>query len=102
MKKTLVILLLLSATAAFAQYSTRGSISNDPQFIQFATHPEHASYAPMAAEQSIIGNSSATFAQGDRPVSDFPQAPQVSLGEAARQLKKQHAQVKKARVVWEN
>jgi hypothetical protein len=97
MKKTLLMFLLLSASAAFAQNQYNPiSINNQLSTPQFFTHPEHA------AERSIFASSSTVSAQGERPVSDFPQAEPVSLGTAARELRKQHAQVKKSRVVWIN
>jgi hypothetical protein len=105
MKKTLFLLCLLSTTAAFAQVS--GSISSEPHVYEFAGHPGQASYAPMAHERNILANASFSFAQGDRPALDFPHPAvtaeeAVSLGTVARELRQEHAQVKKSRVVWVN
>lgn len=104
MKKTLFVLCLLSTTAAFAQYYSSGasSISNQPQIYQSPSHPAHAAYSPMSQEQNVLAATSYTSAQGERPASDFPQAEAVSLGAFARELRKQYAQLKKARVVWVN
>ena len=88
MKITLLVFCLLLTTAAFGQSSP--------------DHPAHASYAEIPTGQSVVGGGGYTLAQGDRPASDFPQQPQVSLGDAARELRKQHEQVKKARFVWTN
>ena len=101
MKKALFVLCLLSATAAFAQFGA-SSVNSQPQIYEFSSHPEHATYAPMSQEQNVLGSASYTSAQGVRPASDFPQAEAVSLGAAARELKKQHAQLKKSRFVWVN
>jgi hypothetical protein len=101
MKKTLFVLCLLSTTAAFAQRGA-SSISSEPQTYQFSSHSAHADYAPMSQEKSVLAATSYTSAQGERRVSDFPQAESVSLGAAARELRKQHAQLKKSRVVWVN
>jgi hypothetical protein len=103
----LFLFCLLSTTAAFAQYGAGvGSISSQPQIYEFPSHTAHASYAPMGRAQNILGSSSFSFAQGERPASDFPQqapaAEAVSLGTVARELRQQHAQVKKSRVVWVN
>jgi len=89
MKKILFVLCLLSASAAFAQnqYSPN-SINSQVSIPQFQTHDAHASYAPMSQERNILSSSSYASAQGDRPASDFPQAEAVSLGDAARELKK--------------
>ena len=103
MKKTLLVLCLLSTTAAFAQYVGSASyISNEPQIYRSPGHPAHAAYAPMSQEQSVLAATNYSTAQGERPASDFPQAESVSLGTAARELRKQHAQLKKSRVVWVN
>jgi hypothetical protein len=104
MKKTLFVICLFSATAAFAQYSNNGStrINTDPVTLQSPSHPAHAGYVSMGSEQNILANASYTSAQGERPASDFPQPEAISLGTAARELKRQHAQVRKSRVVWVN
>jgi len=103
MKKVLFVLCLLSATAAFAQYSVGGgSRSNQPSTYDFSSHPIQAAYAAMSQERSILGANNFSTAHGERPVSDFPQAEAPSLGAIARELKKQHAELKKSRIVWVN
>jgi hypothetical protein len=103
MKKVLFVICLLSATAAFAQYSSIGnSRTSEPMIIQSPSHPAHAGYAPMSSEQNILASASYSSAQGERPASDFPQPEAISLGTAARELRKQHAQMKKSSVVWVN
>ncbi|MFZ3341374.1 MAG: hypothetical protein WA609_03220 [Terriglobales bacterium] len=102
MKKTLLILSLFMTTAAFAQYVGGGYISAQPQIYHAPEHPAHAGFAPMAAAQNIYPGTSYTFAEGDRPASDFPQAASPSLGDIARELKKEHALVKKSPIVWVN
>ncbi len=101
MKKTVFLLCLLSTTAAFAQYGAT-TLSNQPQSYQFASHPEHAAYASMSQGLSVVGGANYSSAQGERPASDFPQPESVSLGTVARELRKQHAQLKKSRAVWVN
>lgn len=104
MKKTLFLLCLLcllSSTAAFAQLG--GSyISSEPQIYHSPSHEAHASYAPMSQEQNVLGGASYFSAQGERPLSEFPQPAAVSLGTIAREFREQHAQLKKSRVVWVN
>jgi hypothetical protein len=102
MKTTLLVLSLFLTTAAFAQYYGGGYINSQPQFYEPPVHPQHASYTAIAGEQTLMSGGSYTMGQGERPVSDFPQPPQMSLGEAARELRKQHEHDRKARVVWEN
>jgi len=104
MKTTLVVLCLLCSTAAFAQFYQFGGGSRDatPVIYEPPSHPQHADYAPMMQEQSVISGSYSS-AQGERPASDFPQAgPGISLGEYARQFKKEHETLKRSRVVWVN
>lgn len=102
MKKTLLVLCLLSTTAAFAQYYGGGSINSQPQMYESPSHPAHADYAPMSQERSVLASSSYSSAQGERRASDFPQAEAVPLGTFAREFRKEHAQLKKSRVVWVN
>ena len=103
MKKTLLILCLLSSSAAFAQYFNGGSgRSSEPVIYQSPSHEAHANYAPLSQEQNILASASYTAARGDRPASDFPQADAVPLGTFARELRKQHERLKKSRVVWVN
>jgi len=101
MKKTLFVLCLLSTTAAFAQYAGSRT-STEPSPFASPNHPAQASYAPMSQERNVLGSGSYTSAQGERPFSDFPQPEPVPLGTSARELKKEHAQVKKSRVVYVN
>jgi hypothetical protein len=101
MKKILFVLCLLSTTAAFAQY-IGASRSTDPIIPESPSHPAHASYTPMSQEQNVLGAAGYSSAQGDRPASDFPQAEAASLGTVARELKQQHAQLKKSPIVWVN
>jgi hypothetical protein len=102
MKKTLFVLVLLSATGAFAQsFGGIGSLNSQQNIPYVASHPAHASYAPMASEQSVLGTAGVSMAQGVRPFSDFPQPAEISLGAAARELKK-HEPAKKSAIVWVN
>lgn len=107
MKQTLLVLGVLgflcvvSSTAAFGQYVS-GSVSAQPQIYRAPDHPQTATYAPMQAEHSLYGGSTTYSVQGERPASDFPQIAEESLGDAARELKKEHEQAKKAPVVWVN
>ncbi|HVM93858.1 MAG TPA: hypothetical protein VMT67_13640 [Terriglobales bacterium] len=104
MKKTLFVLsIFVLTTAAFAQYGgVAGYISSEPQVFHAPEHTQHAGFAPLRSETSIYPGTSYTSAQGDRPPSDFPQAASASLGDIARELKKQHEQVKKSTTVWIN
>ncbi|MBZ5655182.1 MAG: hypothetical protein LAO56_07865 [Acidobacteriia bacterium] len=101
MKTSFLILCLLLTPAAFGQY-VGVSVSSEPHPYQAPSHPQHASVQAMAAEQYVLGGTAYTSAQGERPTWELPQAPVPSLGEIARILRKEHAKLKKARVVYEN
>jgi hypothetical protein len=102
MKKALFVLCLLSTSTVFAQF-IGGSRPSEVYIPQAPSHPAHAGYAPMSQELNILASASYSSAQGDRPAWDFPQAEALSLGVAARELKKQHdEQAKKSKVVWVN
>ena len=102
MKNILLVVCLLSTSAAFAQYYSGASRVSEPQIYEVPSHPAHAAYTPMSQEQSVLAATSYSAAQGERRASDFPQPDGVSLGAYAREIRKQHAQLKKARVVWIN
>lgn len=96
MKSIFFALYILSATAALAQYSG---------------HPQHADIVPLAQAQNILAPSNYFVAHGERPASDFPQTGNengnekktvISLGTAAREIRKQHAEQKRSLFVWVN
>jgi hypothetical protein len=103
MKKILFVLCLALTTAAVAQNNLGANTVNPQvQSYNFSSHPQHAAYAAMSQEQSILASTSYSSAQGERPASDFPQPEDVSLGIAARELRDQHVAVKKSHVIWIN
>ncbi|HXY08048.1 MAG TPA: hypothetical protein VEI52_09380 [Terriglobales bacterium] len=67
-------------------------------------HPMHAYSVPMAPTQSLFsGTGLVTVAQGEMPLWEaVPERQEVPLGDTARRERKEHANVKKARKVWEN
>jgi len=100
MKTALFVMCLLCTTAALGQASAAPSL----QSLQFASHAQAASPQPMAQERSLLeGAGSVTTAHGERPLWEVaPVIHEIPLGDAARIQKKEHAKVKKAKVVWEN
>lgn len=103
MKTALLVLCLLFTTAAFGQYGGAASyISNEPQIYQSPSHPAHASVQPLAQEQSVLAGTNYSSARGERPTWDLPQAHVVPLGDTARLFRKEHARLRKARIILEN
>jgi hypothetical protein len=94
MKTTIValsFLCFLCATSAFGQ--TASVLSNNPQPMQMADHVQHASEHALAQESSLLSASTCTYAQGERPLSDFEQdlKPETPLGDIARAFRKERA-----------
>ena len=99
MRNSFLALCILCASAAFAQIGSLGSGN------QYQGHPEHADYAAMAQERTVLPATNYYIAHGERPASDFPQPPQshgIALGTAARELRKQHEGQKKSQFIWVN
>ena len=102
MKTTLFALCLLFATAALGQ-SADTALSSEPQVFRLSGHPEHATQQPLGQEQSLLENSSYTYAQGERPLWEVsPLSHTTPLGDTARILRKEHEMAKKADIVWSN
>lgn len=101
MKTVLFILSMFCATGALGQVG--GALSSEVQKIEVPSHPMHASRQPLAAEQNLIGDSNNTFVHGERPLWEVsPAKEEISLGQVARIQRKQHANDRKAPVVWHN
>jgi hypothetical protein len=57
----------------------------------------------MTQGQSLLEASGSSYAHGERPLWEFaPQTAPTPLGDTARTLRKQHAEAKKAAIVWNN
>jgi hypothetical protein len=100
MKTAVFVFCLFCASASFAQI---GSISGQAQQLTMSEHPEHAVQHDMAQPQDMYEHNAYSYAQGERPLWEFgPISQPVPLGDIARVLRKQHALVKKADIIWEN
>ena len=100
MKTILVVLFITCSALAWGQVV--GSLSNQSVVIQIPDHPQHASVHDMATEQSLVGGSSYSYAQGERPLWEFgPVSEPVPLGDVARAYRKQKLTAKKAEIVFE-
>lgn len=101
MKITIFAFCLLFATASFGQ--TASVLSNVPQPTVIPEHPQHASQHAMAPENSLLGTSAYSYAQGEQPVVEFGSLKQETpLGDVARAYRKGHVVDKKAVKVLEN
>lgn len=101
MKHALLVLCLFCGTAAFGQVATY--INSDAHPTTFFSHESRATQFDMATEQNILSSSSPAHATGVRPLWEVaPPLHEVSLGDAARAARKEHANMKKSAKVWEN
>lgn len=101
MKITLFTLFLLVTTGAFGQ--AIGGVSSEAHMTQIPDHPQHAEQHALAAEHSLVGGGSVSYARGERPLWEFGPVsqPPVPLGDVARAVRKQKLAVKKAEIVLE-
>ena len=103
MKTTLLVGMLLGASAAFGQ--SAAVLSNVPQVLRMAEHPMHAEVTQMACERPLVGGGPNTYtvAQGERPLWEFGPVshPERPLGDVARDLRKEKQSAKKAEIVLE-
>lgn len=101
MKITLVILIVLSATAVFGQSAV--VIPNQQSIMSIPDHPQHAQQQAMAPEHPLVGGTDTySYAQGERPLWEFgPVSQPVPLGDVARAYRREKLDTKKAQVVLE-
>jgi len=104
MKTTLFLMCLLCATAALGQASAGGSVLNsEPRVMSMPSHHQRATQRPVGQQQDLLEKSHVSYARGEKPLSEAaPLAYAMPLGDAARQLRKQHETAKKATRVLEN
>jgi hypothetical protein len=102
MKTTISALCFLCFLCATA-FGQATAISSTPQPMQMSDHVLHASEHAMAPESSLLSTSGYSYAQGERPLSEFGTPKQeVPLGDIARAFKKERAAAAKAAKVSEN
>src|ERR1700737_2088447 len=105
MKTTLVVFCLFCiAGAAFGQAAVTGiGLSNEPVVYEFQSHVQHAAPQAMGNQHNLLIGSGNVQAHGVRPLWEVHTlAPVVPLGDTARLLRKEHADAKKAEIVWNN
>src|SRR5208337_827100 len=82
-----------------------GSIAQAPTEPSYSVpeHPQHASQGTLRTEQNLRSSGGITTAQGERPLSDFPQpSPEKPLGDVAREYRKLALYgSEKARIHWD-
>ncbi|SRR5579872_958630 len=100
--KTIIVVVFsfLCASAAFAQ--TASVLSNSPQPMTMAEHPQRAVTHAMAPDDNLRGSSAYSIEHGEQPLWEFPSDKhETPLGDIARAYRKDHAFDKKAVIVVE-
>jgi hypothetical protein len=79
------------------------TLSSQPYVYTAPSHTQHATQTSMPSGQNLMERGGTTAAQGERPLWEvMPLAPETPLGDSAREVRKEHAAAKKARIVWSN
>lgn len=86
--------------------SVGATLSSQPQVFHMADHSQRASQQPMGQGVNLMERSGSMSDHGEMPLweamQNAPSAPVTPLGDAARELRKEHAAAKKANVIWSN
>lgn len=104
MKNSVLVFCVLCASAALAQAGPAlSTLSAEPSIPSFFSHQQTATAQPLAQSKSLLGTSTYTHAQGERPLWEVAEETvPVPLGDSARLLREEHAQRKKAKIIWQN
>jgi len=106
MKTIFVLFVVLLSVGAFGQCCQQMNAPTIPP-AQLGTtwttvdHPMRATRHSLAVEQDLRELGGSTMAQGERPVWEVVSFDSISLGEAAREYRKEHLAAPKAQIVWE-
>ena len=103
MKTSLLLLpLLLLSVGAFGQCCQTSGVQ--PQMSTPWMVPDHAMRASqhgLGIEYDLQERGGSTMARGERPAWEVYDANEVSLGDFAREYRKQHLTARKALFVWD-
>jgi len=104
MKTTLSLCFLFFASLTWGQSIGPAVVNGPPQALRLPGNPQHASAAPLATQQNLLGSNGSSSAKGERPLWEVapPPRPTVPLADTARALRKQHEVVKKATFIHED
>lgn len=104
MKKLIFLACIFCAMNAMGQANYGTAMSAEIAPFQMAEHPQVAEPHDLAMERDLRGRASAVgYSQGEQPLWEFVQLmPETPLGDTARAYRQEHAQVKKAPIVWVN
>jgi len=103
MKNLVFLVMVCACVAVGANAQVSGSINGEAHPLVMSGHQAHASQTALSVEHNLMERSTITSGKGERPLWEvMPEATEVSLGDAARALRKDHAAAKKAVRVWSN
>jgi hypothetical protein len=98
MKATIFALCLFCFFCAASAFGQNAPVmSNNPQPVIMADHPQHAMEHAMATETSLLSSSPYGYAKGEVPLAELGSIPyQTPLGDVARAYRKEHITAAKA------
>jgi len=100
-----LVLCIFSAVGAAGQVSG-GVMNAEPQMFEMPDHPQQASQQGMGQARDIMERTVSVSTHGEKPMweamQEAPATAVTPLGDAAREIRKEHALAKKASVVWMN
>jgi hypothetical protein len=81
-----VVIMLFIAFEGKGRCQSASVQNGQAQPLQMPEHPMHAAPHAMGSEQNLLDNSAISYAQGERPMSEFlsEPKPEVPLGDIAR------------------
>jgi hypothetical protein len=97
---------IFCAVGAFGQVNFGSAMSAPEEGFQMAEHTQIATRQPMGQERDLLEGSQSVSAHGEIPLWEamemIPAKPVTPLGDLARAIRKEHALVPKAVLVWNN
>ena len=104
MKATFFLFCVVFSSLTWAQTAGVSVLSGQPQPLHQPSHPEHASQASLASQQTLLGTGAYTSAKGERPLWEVAPPPkhETPLGDTARAVRKDRESTKKATFIREN
>ena len=103
MKATFLMSLLLLSVGAFGQCCQSAAAPAMGNVSWGLDHALPATEHGLAPERDLRGPGGTTMAHGERPAWEVMSLVEetTSLGDAARNYRKEHAAAEKARIIWE-
>jgi len=97
---------IFCAVGAFGQVNFGSAVSAPEEGFQMGEHTQFATRQPMGQERDLLEASGSVSGRGEMPLWEamemMPAKPITPLGDLARAIRKEHALMPKAVLVWNN